>query len=101
MNNLSLPSHYDEDVVDLKKALLGNNNLQQLPSLLDEVISLIMIAIGKNQESLTNYLNQLNKQLASINESISSSYFSQNLYLKAAKDLIQSYKTSDRYLTSR
>ena len=77
MNNLSLPSHYDEDVVDLKKALLGNNNLQQLPSLLDEVISLVMIAIGKNQESLTNYLNQLNKQLASINESISSSYFSQ------------------------
>ena len=77
MNNLSLPSHYDEDIVDLKKALLGNNNIQQLPGLLDEVINLIMIAIGKTQESLTNYLNQLNKQLASINESISSSYHSQ------------------------
>ena len=77
MNNLSLPSHYDEDIVDLKKALLGNDNLQQLPGLLDEVINLIMIAIGRTQESLTNYLNQLNKQLASINESISSSYHSQ------------------------
>jgi diguanylate cyclase len=77
INNLSLPSHYDEDIVDLKKALLGNNNIQQLPGLLDEVINLIMIAIGKTQESLTNYLNQLNKQLASINESISSSYHSQ------------------------
>ena len=77
MNNLSLPSHYDEDIVDLKKALLGNNHLQQLPGLLDEVINLIMIAIGKTQESLTNYLNQLNKQLASINESITSSYRSQ------------------------
>ncbi|MBU1464806.1 MAG: GGDEF domain-containing protein [Gammaproteobacteria bacterium] len=77
MNNLSLPSHYDEDIVDLKKALLGNDNLQQLPGLLDEAINLIMIAIGKTQESLTNYLNQLNKQLASINESISSSYHSQ------------------------
>ncbi|RBP81040.1 GGDEF domain-containing protein [Marinomonas rhizomae] len=77
MNNLSLPSHYDEDILDLKKALLGNDNIQQLPGLLDEVINLIMIAIGKTQESLANYLNQLNKQLASINESISSSYHSQ------------------------
>jgi diguanylate cyclase len=77
INNLSLPSYYDEDIVDLKKALLGNSNLQQLPELLDEVINFIMVAIGKNQESLTNYLNQLNKQLASINESISSSYHSQ------------------------
>lgn len=76
-NNLSLPSHYDEDILDLKKALLGNDNIQQLPGLLDEVINLVMIAIGKTQESLTNYLNQLNKQLASINESISSSYHSQ------------------------
>ena len=76
-NNLSLPSHYDEDILDLKKALLGNDNIQQLPGLLDEVINLIMIAIGKTQESLTNYLSQLNKQLASINESISSSYQSQ------------------------
>lgn len=77
MNNLSLPSLYDEDIVDLKRALLGNNNLQQLPGLLDEVINLIMIAIGKTQESLTNYLTQLNKQLASINESITTSYHSQ------------------------
>ncbi|NVK74756.1 MAG: GGDEF domain-containing protein [Oceanospirillaceae bacterium] len=77
ISNLSLPSHYDEDIVDLKRALLGNSNLQQLPGLLDEVINLIMIAIGKTQENLTNYLNQLNKQLASINSSISSSYQSQ------------------------
>jgi diguanylate cyclase len=55
MNNLSLPSIYDEDIVDLKRALLGNNNIQQLPGLLDEVINFIMIAIGKTQESLTNY----------------------------------------------
>lgn len=76
-NNLMLPSHYDDDISDLNKALLGNNNLQQLPALLDEVINLIMVAIGKTQENLTNYLNQLNKQLASINESITSSYHSQ------------------------
>jgi len=77
MNNLSLPSIYDEDIVDLKRALLGNNNIQQLPGLLDEVINFVMIAIGKTQESLTSYLTQLNKQLASINESISTSYHSQ------------------------
>ncbi|TYL46825.1 GGDEF domain-containing protein [Marinomonas sp. IMCC 4694] len=77
MNNLSLPSHYDEDITELKKALSSNHSLQQLPDLLDEVIHLIMITIGKNQESLTNYLNLLNKQLASINKSISHSYDSQ------------------------
>jgi diguanylate cyclase len=77
MNNLQLPSHYDDDVVTLKKALLSNDNLQQLPKLLDEVIHFIMIIIGKTQESLTNYLNQLNKQLASINASILTSYQSQ------------------------
>ncbi|PYF79932.1 diguanylate cyclase [Marinomonas alcarazii] len=77
INNLMLPSHYDDDIADLKKALLGNKNLQQLPALLDEIINLIMVAIGKTQENLTNYLNQLNKQLASINDSISISYHSQ------------------------
>jgi len=77
MNNLSLPSIYDEDIVDLKRALLGNNNIQQLSGLLDEVINFIMIVIGKTQESLTNYLTQLNKQLASINDSITTSYYSQ------------------------
>ncbi|MGJ8645429.1 MAG: GGDEF domain-containing protein [Marinomonas colpomeniae] len=77
INNLQLPTHYDDDIVDLRKALLGNNNLQQLPELLDEVINFVMVAIGKTQESLTNYLNQLNKQLASINVSVSTSYNSQ------------------------
>jgi len=38
MNNFMLPSIYDEDIVDLKKALLGNSNIQnKLPGLLDEV----------------------------------------------------------------
>lgn len=55
----------------------GNSNLEQLPTLLDEVISLVMIAIGKTQESLTKYLSELNKQLASINASVTSSYQSQ------------------------
>jgi len=77
LNNLQLPSHYDDDIKDLKKALLGNHDLQQLPALLDEIINFVMIAVGKTQESLTNYLNQLNQQLASINASVSSSYHSQ------------------------
>lgn len=77
LNNLSLPSHHDDDIADLRKALLGNKNLQELPGILDEVINLVMVAIGKSQENLTNYLNQLNKQLASINDSISTSYHSQ------------------------
>lgn len=77
LNNLQLPNHYDDDIKDLKQALLGNNNLQQLPALLDEIINFVMIAVGKTQESLTNYLNQLNKQLANINASVSSSYHSQ------------------------
>ncbi|MEO9275057.1 GGDEF domain-containing protein [Marinomonas sp. 5E14-1] len=77
MNNLQLPSHYDEEVALLKKALLKNDNLQRLPELLDEVIHFIMIIIGKTQENLTNYLSQLNKQLASINATVVTSYQSQ------------------------
>ncbi|MBR7887683.1 GGDEF domain-containing protein [Marinomonas sp. A79] len=76
MNNLSLPSLYDDDVSDLKNALKRNESLQDLPELLDEVIHLIMVAIGKTQENLTKYLSQLNQQLASINESITSSAIS-------------------------
>ncbi|MBJ7537839.1 GGDEF domain-containing protein [Marinomonas transparens] len=77
INNLSLPSDFDDDIVDLRKALLGNQDLQQLPSLLDEVINLIMATIGNTQEGLANYLNQLNKQLASINSSVVSNYKNQ------------------------
>lgn len=77
LDNLSLPSDYDDQTLDLKKALSVNPDFQQLPLLLDEVIGLIMIAMGKNQEGLTNYLSQLNKQLASINKSIVHSYHSQ------------------------
>lgn len=77
MNNLQLPDHYNDDIADLVKALQGNSNLQQLPGLMDEVINFVMIAIGKTQESLASYLTQLNKQLASINQTVTSSYNSQ------------------------
>ncbi|BFM49653.1 GGDEF domain-containing protein [Marinomonas sp. THO17] len=77
IDNLSLPKHYQDEMNSLKQALTGNSNLEQLPTLLDEVIALVMIAIGKTQESLTKYLNELNKQLASINASVTSSYQSQ------------------------
>lgn len=87
LNNLSLPSHHDDDIADLRKALLGNKNLQELPGILDEVINLVMVAIGKSQENLTNYLNQLNKQLASINDSISSSYHSQKTLSESREGL--------------
>lgn len=87
LNNLSLPSHHDDDIADLRKALLGNKNLQELPGILDEVINLVMVAIGKSQENLTNYLNQLNKQLASINDSISSSYYSQKTLSESREGL--------------
>jgi len=54
-----------------------------------------MIAIGKTQESLTNYLTQLNKQLASINESISTSLpFTKNHCLKVEKALTQNFNAS-------
>lgn len=77
VDNLSLPKHYHGEMTTLKSALTGNSNLEQLPTLLDEVIALVMIAIGKTQESLTKYLSELNKQLASINASVTSSYQSQ------------------------
>lgn len=77
MTNLQLPNYYKDDIADLVQALQGNNNLQQLPGLMDEVINFVMIAIGKTQESLANYLTQLNKQLASINQTVTSSYNSQ------------------------
>lgn len=77
MNNLHLPSHYDEEVAILKKALLSSDDFQQLPELLDEVINFVMIVVGKTQENLTNYLSHLNKQLASINATVVTSYQSQ------------------------
>lgn len=77
LSNLALSSEHDEKISDLKNALNENQDFQQLPKLLDEVIGLIMIAIGNTQEGLTTYLNELNKQLASINDSIVRSYRSQ------------------------
>ncbi|MFD1383319.1 diguanylate cyclase [Rhodanobacter aciditrophus] len=74
LTNIALPENYEEQILDLKQALTGNNDLNQLPGLLDEVINLIMVAVGKTQEDLTSYLSQLNKQLASINASIVSNY---------------------------
>lgn len=74
LTNIALPEDYEEQTLDLKQALTGNQDLNQLPGLLDEVINLIMVAVGKTQEDLTSYLSQLNKQLASINASIVSNY---------------------------
>lgn len=70
MSNLQFPSHHDDGVEKLKVALRNNNNLDQLPDLIDDVIHYIMIIIGNTEENLTNYLNQLNKQLSSINYAI-------------------------------
>jgi len=77
LNNLALPSHYDNQISELKNALANNHTFHSFPKLLDDVIALIMVAIGNTQEGLTSYLNELNKQLASINDSIVKSYRSQ------------------------
>ncbi|RDL43353.1 GGDEF domain-containing protein [Marinomonas piezotolerans] len=74
LTNIALSDEYEEQILDLKNALTGNQDLNQLPGLLDEVINLILIAVGKTQEDLTSYLSQLNKQLASINASIVNNY---------------------------
>ncbi|REG82677.1 GGDEF domain-containing protein [Marinomonas pollencensis] len=77
LSNLALPSDYDEQISELKNTLAQNKNFNDFPKILDELIALIMIAIGNTQEGLTSYLNELNKQLASINDSIVKSYRSQ------------------------
>ena len=77
LNNLALPSDYDEQISELKNTLAQNTSVNDFPKILDEIIALIMIAIGNTQEGLTTYLNELNKQLASINDSIVKSYRSQ------------------------
>jgi len=77
LTNLSLSNEYDEQIIALREVLANSNDLQQLPDLLDEVINLIVISTGKTQEGLTNYLNQLNLQLASMNASIVSHYKNQ------------------------
>lgn len=82
LSNLSLSSDYDEPITSLKAVLASSRDLQELPSLLDEVINLIVVSTGKTQEGLTNYLNQLNKQLASINVSIASNYKSQRTLIE-------------------
>ena len=77
LNNLALPSTYDDQISALKSEFSQNKTFHDFPKLLDEIITLIMIAIGNTQEGLTTYLNELNKQLADINDSIIKSYRSQ------------------------
>ncbi|SBS40375.1 Diguanylate cyclase DosC [Marinomonas spartinae] len=82
LTNLSLSHEYDEQIIALREVLANSNDLQQLPDLLDEVINLIIISTGKTQEGLTNYLNELNQQLASMNTSIVSHYKSQKTLIE-------------------
>lgn len=77
LTNITLPEVYRDQLTDIKNALTGSNNINHLPALLDEVITLIMVAVGKTQEDLTLYLNQLNQQLASINASLVANYKAQ------------------------
>ncbi|TPE54327.1 diguanylate cyclase [Maribrevibacterium harenarium] len=86
IQNLNLPDNYQLQIQDLIQALSGNRDIQQLPALLDEVINLVMVAVGKTQDDLAGYLNQLNKQLASINASIISSYKSQKTLSNQRQD---------------
>ncbi|SBS35481.1 Response regulator PleD [Marinomonas aquimarina] len=77
LTNITLPDIYRDQLVDIKNALTASNNINHLPALLDEVITLIMVAVGKTQEDLTLYLSQLNQQLASINASLVANYKAQ------------------------
>ena len=86
LTNISLPEVYRDQLLDIQKALTGNKDLNHLPALLDEVINLIMVAVGKTQEDLTTYLSQLNQQLASINASILSNYKAQKNMSSSRKD---------------
>ncbi|MBM6552244.1 GGDEF domain-containing protein [Marinomonas ostreistagni] len=86
LSDIALPDTYEEQILDIKQALTGNSNLHHLPALLDEVINLIMVAVGKTQADLTSYLNQLNDQLASINASIVTNYKAQRGMSSTRKD---------------
>ncbi|MEC8485006.1 MAG: diguanylate cyclase, partial [Pseudomonadota bacterium] len=91
LTNISLPEVYRDQLLDIQKALTGNKDLNHLPALLDEVINLIMVAVGKTQEDLTTYLSQLNQQLASINASILSNYKAQKSMSSSRKDFNDSF----------
>ncbi|TDO97977.1 GGDEF domain-containing protein [Marinomonas balearica] len=77
VRDLQLPSEYETQAEDIINELKDGKDLNHLPILLDEVISLVLVAVGKPQEDLATYLTHLNKQLASINASIVTSYKSQ------------------------
>lgn len=93
LSNLSLPSHYDDDISQLKRALSSNQDFNQLPQILDDAINLISLAITGSQTGLTNYLTQLNKQLASINNSIVTSYKKQRNLSSSREYFDQQLKT--------
>ncbi|MDB4837573.1 GGDEF domain-containing protein [Marinomonas sp.] len=93
MSNLQLPSHHDSGLINLKRSLRNNEDLDNLPDLLDDVIHYIMIIIGKTEENLTNYLSQLNKQLSSINSSISDSHQSQKILSESREGFNTSLQT--------
>ncbi|MCO4784991.1 GGDEF domain-containing protein [Marinomonas atlantica] len=90
--NITLPDIYRDQLVDIKNALTGNKDINHLPALLDEVINLIMVAVGKTQEDLTLYLSQLNEQLASINASIIANYKAQRSMSSTRKDLGETFQ---------
>lgn len=77
LGNLALPIEYDEQLHELKSLLEQEKELQIVPQILSESVNLTMIALGSSQQELTTYLGRLNKQLASINLSVSSSYKAQ------------------------
>lgn len=77
LGNLPLPVEYDEQVSELKSQLEQEKKLQIVPRILSESINLAMIALGASQQELTSYLGKLNKQLASINLTVSHSYKAQ------------------------
>ena len=92
LSDIALPDTYEEQILDIKQALTGNNDLNHLPALLDEVIALIMVAVGKTQEDLTSYLSQLNEQLASINTAIVSNYKAQRSMSTSRKDFSSTFQ---------
>lgn len=77
LNNLALSNEYDSKINEIQNALSQDQDFQNLPRLFDDVITLVMVAIGNTQEGLSSYLNELNQQLAGINNSIIKNYRSQ------------------------
>ena len=77
LDNLSLPANHDDQINDVKAFLHNSKDIQYIPKMVAETVNLAMVALGKTQQDLTSYLNQLNSQLASINASIVTSYKSQ------------------------